>query len=72
MIKQNISAGTESIKENIMVIRAKFKPLLEEASYLEDVDRLVEAVPHMLDNVEAMANELNNAYEILWSTPKED
>ena len=70
MIKQNISAGTANIKENIQVIRAKFRPLLNQDQYIEDVSRLLEAVPKMLENVEAMADELDNAFGILQNAPK--
>ncbi|MBD3257021.1 hypothetical protein GF377_01215 [candidate division GN15 bacterium] len=70
MIRQSISAGTANIKENIQVIRAKFRPLLEADQYIEDVERLLTVVPKMLDNVEAMADELDNAYNILQKSPK--
>ena len=64
-IKQNISAGVDSIKENIAVIRAKFNPLLESEQYVEDVKRLLDVIPPMLDNLEAMVKELNRAFNIL-------
>lgn len=70
MIRQNISAGTANIKENIQVIRAKFRPLLDAEQYIEDVDRLLNVVPRMLDNIEAMADELDNAFTILQNAPK--
>ncbi len=72
MIKQNISGGVGAIKENIQVIRAKFRPLLNRDRYIEDVERLVEVIPGMLDNVESMADELDNAFNILTGAPKKD
>ena len=72
MIRQNISAGTANIKENIQVIRAKFRPLLNEEQYIEDVSRLITVVPKMLENVEAMADELENAFDILQTAPKKN
>ena len=72
MIQQNISAGIEEIQDNIKVIRAKFQPLLEPEFYIEDVTRLINVVPQMLDNVEAMVEQLNNAFEILNKTPKKE
>jgi hypothetical protein len=65
LVTQNISGGVEAIEENISVIRAKFRPLLDNDLYLEDVSRLVEVVPRMLDNVEALTKELANAFEAL-------
>ena len=70
MIRHNISAGTANIKENIQVIRAKFRPLLNQEIYVEDVSRLITVVPKMLENVEAMADELENAFDILQNAPK--
>ncbi len=72
MVQQNISAGVEAIQDNIKVIRAKFRPLLEQDIYIDDVARLLEVVPRMLDNVEAMSNELNNAFEVLTKAPKKE
>ena len=72
MIKQNISAGTGAIQENVMVIRAKFQPLLENSQYEENMSRLIDAIPKMLDNVEALSAELNNAFNILLSAKKTD
>ena len=72
MVQQNISGGVEAIKENIQVIRAKFRPLLDTDIYIDDVKRLVDVVPRMLDNVEAMAKELNNAFEVLNKAPKKE
>ena len=65
MIRQNISAEVEAISDNLMIIRSKFKPLMFKEIYAEDVDRLVDAVGGMLENVESMAWELENAFEIL-------
>ena len=70
MVQQNISAGVEAIQDNIIVIRAKFRPLLEQDIYIDDVTRLIDVVPRMLDNVEAMSNELKNAFEVLTKAPK--
>ena len=72
MVEQNISAGVEAIKENVQVIRAKFQPLLAQDIYIDDVARLLEVVPRMLENVEAMARELNNAFNILNKAPKKE
>jgi hypothetical protein len=72
VIRHNISGGVGAIKENIQVIRAKFRPLLEKEQYIEDVDRLCDVVPEMLDNVESMADELENAFNILLAAPKKE
>ena len=72
MVQQNISAGVESITENIQVIRAKFQPLLDKEVYIDDVTRLLDVVPQMLDNVEAMTKELHNAFNVLTNAPKKD
>jgi hypothetical protein len=65
-----VSGETESIKENIRIIKAKFRPLLENSAYIEDVSELLDAVPKMMANVEAMADELDNAFSILNDAPK--
>ena len=72
MVQQNITAGVEAIQDNIQVIRAKFQPLLDKEVYIDDVTRLLDVVPRMLDNVEAMAKELHNAFNVLTSAPKKD
>lgn len=72
MVQHNISDGVEAIHENIRVIRAKFKPLLDADVYLEDVAMLVEVVPRMLDNIDALTREVNHAFTILSDTPKKD
>ena len=72
MVQQNIFGGVEAIKENVQVIRAKFRPLMDKALYVDDVSRLLDVIPTMLDNVEAMAKELNNAYNILARAPKKE
>jgi hypothetical protein len=66
-----VSGETESIKENIRIIKAKFRPLLENSAYIEDVSELLDAVPKMMANVEAMADELDNAFTILNDAPKD-
>jgi hypothetical protein len=65
MVHQNIDAGVEAIRENVAVIRAKFRPLLEAPDYPDNVAKLVTVIPQMLTNMEAMAGELNNAFNIL-------
>ncbi len=72
MIKQKISDEAEAIHENMRVIRAKFKPLLDTEVYLEDVSMLVEVVPRMMDNIEELSKELNHAFTILSDTPKRE
>jgi hypothetical protein len=72
LIQQHISDEVEAIAESILVIRAKFKPLLDADVYLEDVAQLVEVVPPMLDNLEALTKELGHAFTILSNTPKKD
>ena len=72
MIKQKISDEAEAIHENLRVIRAKFKPLLDADTYVEDVSMLVEVVPRMMDNIEELSKELNRAFAILSDTPKKD
>jgi hypothetical protein len=72
IIKQSVSGETEAIKEYMTIIKAKFRPLLQDSTYLEDVSGLLEAVPKMIDNVEAMADELDNAFNILNDTPKNE
>ncbi len=72
MVQQNITAGVESIQENLKVIRAKFRPLLEQDLYIDDVQRLVDVVPKMLDNLEAMSSELDNAFNVLTKAPKKE
>lgn len=54
------------------MIRAKFRPLMDQNLYIEDVQRLLDVVPRMLDNVEAMAKELNNAFEVLTKAAKKE
>lgn len=72
MVQQNIAAGVESIQENIKVIRAKFRPLLEQDMYIDDVQRLIDVIPQMLDNLEAMSSELDNAFNVLIKAPKKE
>ena len=72
MIQQQISDEVEAISESVRVIRAKFKPLLDSDVYLEDVAQLVEVVPRMLDNLDALVKELGHAFTILSDTPKKD
>jgi hypothetical protein len=72
LIQQHISDEVEAIAESILVSRAKFKPLLDSDVYLEDVAHLVEVVPPMIENVEALAKELGHAFTILSDTPKKD
>ena len=72
MVRHSISDGVEEIHENMRVIRAKFKPLLDADTYLEDVSMLVRVVPQMMDNIEELAKELNHAFTILSDTPKKD
>jgi hypothetical protein len=72
LIHHSISDGVEAIHDNIRVIRAQFKPLLDPDVYLEDVSRLVEVVPLMLDNIDELTKELNRAFTILSDTPKRD
>ena len=72
LIQQQISDEVEAISESVRVIRAKFKPLLDSDVYLEDVAQLVEVVPRMLDNLDALAKELGHAFTILNNTPKKD
>ncbi|MCD6249857.1 MAG: hypothetical protein J7J98_05985 [candidate division Zixibacteria bacterium] len=72
MVQQNITAGVEAIQDNIKVIRAKFRPLLEEDIYINDVSRLIDVVPQMLDNLEAMSSELDNAFNILTKESKKE
>jgi len=72
LVQQNITAGVEAIQDNIKVIRAKFRPLLEEDIYINDVSRLIDVVPQMLDNLEAMSSELDNAFNILTKESKKE
>jgi DNA anti-recombination protein RmuC len=72
LVQHSISDEVEAIHEMIRVARAKFKPLLDSEIYLEDVSQLAEVVPRMLDNIEALAKELNHAFTILSNTPKKD
>jgi len=72
MVYQSISAGIGAIKENIAVIRAKFRPLLRSGDYLEDVTRLVVGTTKMLDNMEAMAMQLEESFETLSKAPKKE
>ena len=72
MVQHSISDEVEAIHESLRVARAKFKPLLDSEVYLEDVSQLVEVVPQMLENIEALAKELNHAFTILSNTPKKD
>lgn len=72
LVQHSISDGVESIREDLHVIRAKFRPLLDADAYLEDVSALVEVVPKMVDNIEALAKELNHAFTILNDSPKKD
>jgi len=72
LIKQNISGEVDAIKENIQVMRTKLRPLLNKDLYIEDVERLIEVIPEMLENVESMADELGNAFRILSDAPKKD
>ena len=72
MIHHSISDGVEAIHENVRVIRAQFKPLLDADVYLEDVAALVEVVPRMLDNIDALTKEVNHAFTILSDMPKKD
>lgn len=69
-IKQNISGEVEAISEALQIIRAKFKPLLDKDIYVEDVSRLVDAVGTMIENVEAMTQELERAHKILTDSDK--
>ena len=70
MVKQDLSGECQAIKESIRIIRAKFQPYLDKNKYIDDVDQLVEVVPKMMENVEAMADELDNAFGILSGTPR--
>jgi len=72
LVQHSISDEVEAIHESIHVTRAKFNPLLDSELYLEDVSQLIEVVPQMLDNIEALAKELNHAFTILSNTPKKD
>ena len=72
MVQKHISDDVEAVHESIRVMRAKFKPLLDSDIYLEDVGQLVEVVPRMLDNLDALAKELNHAFTILNNTPKKE
>lgn len=72
MVQKHISDDVEAVHESIRVMRAKFKPLLDSEIYLEDVGQLVEVVPRMLDNLDALAKELNHAFTILNNTPKKE
>jgi hypothetical protein len=72
LIHHSISDGVEAIHENVRVIRAQFKPLLDADVYLEDVVALVEVVPRMLDNIDALTKEVNHAFTILSDMPKKD
>jgi len=72
LVQQNITAGVESIQDNIKVIRAKFRPLLEQDIYINDVSRLIDVIPQMLDNLEAMSSELDNAFNILTKESKKE
>ena len=72
MVQQNITAGVEAIQDNIKVIRAKFRPLLDQDAYIDDVARLIDVIPQMLDNVEAMSAELDNAFNVLTKAPKKE
>ena len=72
LVKHNITAGVEAIQDNIKVIRAKFRPLLEQEIYIDDVKRLIDVIPQMLDNLEAMSAELDNAFKVLTKAPKKE
>ena len=72
MVQYNITAGVESIHENLKVIRAKFRPLLDQEAYVDDVTRLISVIPQMLDNLEAMSSELDNAFNVLTKAPKKE
>jgi len=72
LVQHSISDEIEAIQENIHVTRAKFKPLLDSEVYMEDVSPLIDVVPQMLDNIEALAKELNHAFTILSNTPRND
>jgi len=72
LVQKHISDDVEAVHESIRVMRAKFKPLLDSEIYLEDVGQLVEVVPRMLDNIDALAKELNHAFTILNNTPKKE
>jgi hypothetical protein len=72
LVQHSITDGVEAIRENVHVIRAQFKPLLDLDVYVEDVEDLVNVVPKMLDNIEVLARELNHAFNILSDTPKKD
>lgn len=72
MVQQNITAGVESIQDNLKVIRAKFRPLLEQEIYIDDVTRLIDVIPQMLDNLDAMSAELDNAFKVLTKAPKKE
>jgi hypothetical protein len=72
LVHQNITAGVESIQDNLKVIRAKFRPLLDQEAYVDDVTRLIDVIPQMLDNLEAMSAELDNAFNVLSKAPKKE
>lgn len=70
LVERNIEGDIEAIADNVQVIRSKFQPLLDSDQYVEDVAKLVEVIPQMLDNVEEMVLQLNKAFEILRESPR--